>query len=55
MRSAPNNINFTIQAVDASGVESLLTEQRANIIRMIREAANEQGEPFLERVSETLL
>ena len=45
-----DNINFTINAVDAAGVEQLLTEQRGNIIGMIREAANDTGEYFLEQV-----
>ena len=44
------NVNFTIQAMDASGVEDVLTNQRGNIIRMIREAANENGERFLETI-----
>ena len=44
------NVNFTINAVDAAGVEDLLTNQRGNIIRMIREAANENGEDFLTQV-----
>ena len=44
------NINFTIQAMDASGVEDVLRNQQGNIIRMIREAANENGERFLETV-----
>jgi hypothetical protein len=43
-------VNFSINAVDASGVENLLVEQRGNIIRMIREAANDTGERFLETV-----
>jgi len=54
-QASPTNVNFSIQAVDASGVENLLTEQRGNIIRMIREAANQQGQTFLESVSETQL
>ena len=45
-----SNVNFSINAVDASGVENLLVEQRGNIIRMIREAANDTGERFLETV-----
>lgn len=49
------NVTFTINAMDSTGVEELLTNQRGNIIRMIREAANEQGEYFLEGVSETQL
>ena len=44
------NVNFTINAVDAAGVEDVLSNQRGNIIRMIREAANENGERFLETV-----
>ena len=49
---APTNINFSISTVDATGVEDLLMRQRGNIIGMIREAANEHGEMFLERVEE---
>lgn len=44
------NINFSINAIDASGVEDVLMNQKGNIIRMIREAANENGERFLETV-----
>ena len=44
------NINFNINAVDATGVQELLIEQRGNIIEMIREAANDTGEFFLEDV-----
>ncbi len=46
------NVNFSISAVDATGVEDLLMNQRGNIIGMIREAANEHGEMFLEGVEE---
>ena len=48
----PTNVNFNISAVDATGVEDLLMNQRGNIIGMIREAANEHGEFFLESVQE---
>ena len=48
----PTNVNFSISAVDASGVEDLLMNQRGAIIGMIREAANEHGEFFLESVQE---
>jgi len=48
--SGTSNVNFTINAVDATGVEDLLVNQRGNIIRMIREAANENGEDFLTQV-----
>jgi len=53
--SSPTNINFAVSAVDATGVEELLVAQRGNIIKMIRQAANQQGEYFLERVSESEL
>tara|TARA_B110000211_G_C14092595_1_gene560059 strand:+ start:1735 stop:6927 length:5193 start_codon:yes stop_codon:yes gene_type:complete len=46
------NVTFQISTVDASGVEDLLSAQRGNIIGMIREAANEHGEFFLESVDE---
>ena len=45
-----SNVNFTINAVDAAGVQELLVAQRGNIIGMIREAANEHGEEFMESV-----
>ena len=47
---AGSNVNFTINAVDAAGVEDVLMNQRGNIIRMIREAANENGTMFLEEI-----
>ena len=50
--SAPTNISFNIQAVDAMGVENVLIQQKGHIIKMIREAANEHGEFFLENVRE---
>ena len=46
------NVSFNIQAIDASGVEDVLIAQKGQIIRMIREAANEHGEFFLENVRE---
>ncbi len=53
--STPTNVTFNINAIDASGVEEVLTVQRGNIIRMIRDAANEQGQLFLEAVEESKL
>ena len=50
MTSAPANVNFSISALDASGVEDILTQQRGNIIGMIREAANSYGQDFVEGV-----
>jgi len=46
-----SNINFTINAVDAAGVQDVLMAQRGNIIGMIREAAHEHGEEFMEPVN----
>ena len=45
-----SNVNFTINAVDAAGVQEVLMAQRGNIIGMIREAAHEHGEEFMEPV-----
>lgn len=47
----PMNVNFSISAVDAAGIEELLIAQRGNLIGMIREAANSHGETFLESVN----
>ena len=49
--SGTTNANFTINAVDAAGVAEVLTAQRGNIINMIREAAHEHGEEFIEAVN----
>jgi hypothetical protein len=46
------DVNFNISAVDAAGVEDVLIRQKGHIIRMIREAANEHGQPFLEDISD---
>lgn len=45
------NANINISAVDAQGVEEVLLNQRGNIIGMLREAANSNGETFLESVN----
>ena len=47
---APSNVTFNINTVDATGVETLLTQQRGNIIGMVREAANSYGQDFIEEV-----
>ncbi len=44
------NAHFTINAIDARGVEEVLQEQQGNIIGMIRSAANDYGQEFLEAV-----
>ena len=49
-QSSVSNINFSINAVDAAGVEEVLIKQRGNIIGMLREAANAHGQEFLEAV-----
>jgi hypothetical protein len=45
------NANFTIHAIDAQGVEEVLLGQQGNIINMIRNAANDYGEEFLEDIN----
>jgi DNA-binding protein len=45
------NASFTIQAVDAEGVEKVLLKNRGAIISMLREAANSNGQTFLENVN----
>lgn len=47
---APTNVTFSINTIDASGVEDLLVAQRGNIIGMIRQAANSYGQDFVEEV-----
>jgi hypothetical protein len=49
--SQPLNATFNIQALDSSGVESLLVAQKGNIIKMLREAANASGKSFMEEVN----
>ena len=51
MGGGTTNANFTINAMNAAGVEEVLTAQRGNIIGMIREAAHEHGEEFIEGVN----
>ena len=47
----PVNAHFTINAIDAAGVEDVLLNQQGNIISMIRSAANDHGEEFLEAIN----
>ena len=49
-----SNVTFNINAIDASGVEDVLTEQQGNIIGMLRQAANSYGQEFFEDVDETI-
>ena len=44
------NATINIQAIDSAGVEELLTNKRGHIIGMLREAANANGQKFLENV-----
>ena len=45
------NANITINAVDAAGVEDVLTAQTGTIINMLQQAAHEHGEEFIEAVN----
>jgi hypothetical protein len=48
--ASSSNVTFNITTLDASGVEEILTQQRGNIIGMVREAANSYGQDFIEEV-----
>jgi hypothetical protein len=41
------NINFTINTVDARGVDELLTSRRNTIVNVINDALNRQGKEAL--------
>lgn len=45
------NASFNIQALDSNGVQDILVAQKGNIIKMLREAANNSGQSFLEGVN----
>jgi len=47
----PINANISIQALDASDVKRVLVDNRGNIIQMLREAANNSGQRFMEDVN----
>jgi len=50
LANSSSNVTFTINAIDAQGVEDVLVGQRQHIINMIRESANDRGEFFLEDI-----
>ena len=52
--TAPTNVTFNINAIDAVGVEEVISTQRGNIIGMIRSAANSYGQDFIESVDTTV-
>jgi hypothetical protein len=47
------NAHFEIHAIDAQGVEEVLVGQQGTIINMLRSAANDHGEEFLEVIDTT--
>lgn len=49
-KSSPISAEINIHAIDAKGMEGVLRDQRGNIISMLREAANSNGQRFLEDV-----
>lgn len=49
--SAPVNATINIQAIDSQGVQDVLVAQKGNIIQMLRQAANANGQRFLEDVN----
>lgn len=48
--SPPTNINISISAIDAQGVEEVMKQQTGAIVRGLRGAANSYGESFLEDI-----
>jgi len=56
-KNTGNNVtaNFTIQALDSTGVEEVLNTQAGTIINMLRTAANSYGETFIESVDTATL
>ena len=44
------NVTFNVSAMDGQSVQNMLFDQQGNIIQMIRDAANDNGEAFLETV-----
>ena len=49
--SQPITAHFNIQALDSSDVQRVLVEQKGNIIKMLRQAANASGKTFMENVN----
>lgn len=47
VNTGTTNINFTINTVDAQGVDELLTNRRSTIINVINDALNRQGKEAL--------
>ena len=47
INSGSTNINFTINTVDAQGVDELITNRRSTIINVINDALNRQGKEAL--------
>jgi hypothetical protein len=44
------SVTFNVNAIDGQSVQNMLFDQQGNIIQMIRDAANDNGETFLETV-----
>ena len=55
MTGGASNVTFNISAVDATGVEEVLTKQQGHIISMLRSAANSYGEEFFEEIDDKVL
>lgn len=48
------SVTFNVTAMDGQSVENMLFDQQGNIIQMIRDAANDNGEGFLETVDSSV-
>jgi hypothetical protein len=48
------NVTLNISAIDGQSVANMFSDQQGNIIQLIRDAANDNGEAFLETVDPTV-
>jgi len=54
MKQSPVNATININAIDSTGVEDVLLDQRGNIIGMLREAVNSYGGSFYEEIDTSI-
>ena len=53
-KGGETNVVLNISAIDGQSVATMFSDQQGNIIQMIRDAANDNGEAFLETVDPTV-
>lgn len=54
IQQAPVSATININAIDSTGVEDMLLDQRGNIIGMLREAVNSYGGSFYEEIDTSI-